>query len=357
MEPGSLIPAADTIPIAAGWFWLLLLATFALHLLAMNAMLGGAVIALVRALTAAGGPQAEGADHVVSRKLPFVIALTVNLGVPPLLFLSVLYGNFIYVSAVLMAVWWIAIFMLAMGAYYAAYVYDFKFAALGRARGLVIGLAVLLLLAVGFILTNSMTLMLKPGAWTVYFDNPHGTVWNLSEPTLWPRYLHFVLSSLAVGGLALALLGAWRAKRGMVEATSLVRQGLAWFTWATLVQAADGLWFLFSLPPEIMQLFVGGSGLHTAVLWLGVALAVVALLLAAKNRPWPAAGAILAAVVLMVITRDLVRQAYLLPHFSPASLSVTGQGSPALVFWVCLMAGAAAIIWVLRLAAGAGKEP
>ncbi|MFH1060454.1 MAG: hypothetical protein V1797_17460 [Pseudomonadota bacterium] len=356
MEPASLIPAADTIPIAAGWFRLLLLATFVLHLLAMNAMLGGGAIALIHSLTGLGKGRAPGADQAISRKLPFAIALAVNLGVPPLLFLQVLYGNLVYVSAVLMAVGWLSIFLLAMAAYYAAYIYDFKFTALGRARSLVIGLAVLLLLAVAFVFTNSMTLMLKPAAWAAYFANPHGAIWNLAEPTLWPRYLHFVLASLAVGGLGLALLGAWRVKRGKAGAGDLVRLGLAWFTWATLAQAADGLWFLFSLPQEIMLLFLGQSGLHTAVLWLAVALAGAALWLAGKGRAWATAGAFLAAVVLMVITRDLVRRAYLQPYFSPDSLSVTGQSSPAWVFLACLAAGVAVIFWLLRLAAGAVKE-
>ncbi len=354
MEPGNLIPAADAIPIAVGWFRLLLLAGFTLHLLAMNAMLGGGVMALVLSLK--DGGQAPPAEHDLAQKIPFAVALTVNLGVPPLLFLQVLYGNLIYVSAVLMAVWWLAIFLLAMAAYYAAYVYDFKFAALGRARSLVIGLGVLCLLAVGFIFSNSLSLMLKPSTWTVYFSNPHGTFWNTAEPTLWPRYLHFVLGSLAVGGLGLALLGAWRNRRGNPQGRGLIRLGVSWFIWASLAQMADGLWFLLSLPREIMLLFLGGSAAHTSLLWLGAALGVVALVLASKGRVGPAVGATLATLVLMVITRDLLREAYLRPYFSPESLPVTGQASPALAFLVALVIGSALIFWLLRLAAGAGKE-
>lgn len=356
MEPGGLIPAADAIPIAAGWFRLLLLATFALHLLAMNAMLGGGVMALALSLQRDRQPQAPPVEHDLARKIPFAVALTVNLGVPPLLFLSVLYGNLLYTSAVLMAVWWLAIFLVTMAAYYAAYVYDFKFAALGRVRTLVIGLAVLCLLTVAFVLSNSMTLMLNPPAWMAYFDNPHGTHWNLAEPTLWPRYLHFVLASLAVGGLGVAALGAWRRRRGDGGGRELIRLGLSWFIWASLAQMADGLWFLLSLPQGIMLLYLGGSGPHTAVLWLGVGLGVAGLVLASKGRVGPALGATLATVVLMVVTRDLLRAAYLKPHFNPESLSVTGQASPALAFLVALVLGAVLIFWLLRLAAGAGRE-
>jgi hypothetical protein len=46
MQP--IIPTADTIPAAWGWFQFLLLLTFPLHLLAMNAMVGGLTIGIVQ---------------------------------------------------------------------------------------------------------------------------------------------------------------------------------------------------------------------------------------------------------------------------------------------------------------------
>ncbi len=44
------IPTADSIPVAWGWFQFLLLLTFPLHLLAMNAMVGGLAIGIYPAL-------------------------------------------------------------------------------------------------------------------------------------------------------------------------------------------------------------------------------------------------------------------------------------------------------------------
>lgn len=358
MDIAGLIPIPDTIPAPAGWFHLLLLATFVLHLLVMNAMLGGAVIALVHSIlpAAQAASPPDGPDHAIAKKLPYTVALTVNLGVPPLLFLQVLYGHFVYVSSVLMAVWWVSVFMLVMAAYYAAYVYDFKFAPLHKARYLVIGLAVACLLAVAFIFTNNITLMLQPAAWTAYFANPEGTILNLDEPTLIPRYLHFVIASLAVGGLAVALLGSWQAKRGQAGAERLVRLGLAWFTWGTLAQLAGGVWFLLSLPQEFMLMFLGVSGTHTAVLWSGVAAALAAVGLAMKGRAVGAAAGAVVTVSLMAVARDLVRDAYLKPYFSLDSLEVAPQYSPAVVFAVSLAAGLALIVWMLRLAARAGRE-
>ena len=47
MDPARLIPAPDPLPVPWGWFQVLLLLTFVLHLLFMNTMLGTGIIALV----------------------------------------------------------------------------------------------------------------------------------------------------------------------------------------------------------------------------------------------------------------------------------------------------------------------
>jgi hypothetical protein len=159
-----------------------------------------------------------------------------------------------------------------------------------------------------------------------------------------------------VGGLALALLGAWQEKRGRAESGRLVDLGLAWFIWGTLAQLADGVWFLLAQPQEIMLAFLGLSGPHTAVLWGGVAAALAAVGLAMKRRVWGAAGAVVATVTLMVVVRDLLRLDRLAPYFHPGDLTVAPQYSPALVFLGSLVLGLGVIIWMLKQAAQAGRE-
>lgn len=353
MDPATLIPSPEAIPLTANWLRWLLLITFLLHLLAMNLLLGGSIMALAHSLKGAPGP---GLDHDIALKLPYTLAFTVNLGVPPFLFLQLLYGQFIYTSSVLMAAWWMWLFLVVMAAYYAAYVYDFKFAALGRARVLVIGLAVACLLFAAFLLTNNSTLMLSPATWAAHLDHPSGGLLNWGEPSLWPRYLHFVLGSLAVAGLGLALWGRWQQGHGQARGQDLTRQGLAWFSVATLAQLAGGAWFLLALPAPIMRLFIGADLGYTLTLWAGVAAALAALLLARGRRPLGAALALLAALALMVITRDQLRQAFLSPYFSIQQLPVEPQYGPALMFAVCLGLGLAALAWLLKIAAQARRE-
>ena len=101
------IPTPDTIPVAWGYFQFLLLLTFPLHVLLMNAMLGSGIIALVNSFGRDG--DAVQWERQNSRRLPFLIAFTVNMGVPPFLFIQTLYGQFIYTSSILMAVFWLSI--------------------------------------------------------------------------------------------------------------------------------------------------------------------------------------------------------------------------------------------------------
>ena len=119
----------------------------------------------------------------------------------PLLFLQVIYGNFIYVSTVLMAVFWLSLFVLIILSYYGVYLFNFKYDILGSWKPWIMGLVLIILLIVAMIFTNSLLLMIDPKSWVRYFQEPWGRIIHASEPSLIPRYLHFVLASLATGGL------------------------------------------------------------------------------------------------------------------------------------------------------------
>jgi len=354
MDPSRLIPAPDTLPVPWGWFQILLLLTFVLHLLFMNAMLGTAIIALVSHLKKPKSALPVTAD--ISRKLPYTIAFTVNLGVPPLLFLQVLYGHFFYVSSVLMAVYWISIIALLLIAYYSAYIYDFKYEALGAPRLFFISATVLIFLFIAFMFSNNLTLMLHPERWAQYFHKPAGNILNLSDQTLLPRYLHFITASVAVGGLFLALVGRFKRSMGTARQREYIELGLNWFCYATMGQVIIGIWFLISLPSKTMALFLGTSPLHSIVLLTGVAGALLSLIFAFKRLVIPTAICLIGTVVFMALVRELVRKAYLDPYFSLSSLNVVPQYSPLIMFLCSFVVGLSVVGFILWLAAKSRKE-
>ncbi len=351
MDLASLIPTPDTIPAHWGWFQFFLMLTFFLHLLFMNVMLGSGIIILINEIFTPALPSPIYRD--MGRKLPTVIAFAVNFGVAPLLFLQVLYGQFMYTSSVLMAVWWLSVVGALIISYACAYFHAFRFDILGKNRPKVMGLAVFLLLAISFIFSNNMTLMLRPDFWPAYFDNPTGWLLNLQDPTLLPRWLHFVTASLAVGGLFIAILGKFDQTNAGEKKINL---GFNWFSSATMVQIMIGIWFLFSLPVDIRHLFLGGNAFHTLLLLTAATTALLALGSSLLRRFWLTMVSTGSTIFLMILMRDLVRRAFLAPYFSPVDLQVKPEYSPMIVFILSLLIGGAFIAYMLRLAFRTYKE-
>ncbi len=346
MDFQALIPRPDVLQVHWAWFQGLLNVTFVLHLIMMNLMLGGVIICFFDQVR---GSTSE-LDRFIVAKLPFSIAFTVNFGVAPLLFLQVLYGHFIYTSSVLMAWPWLSVIAFLIIGYYGVYIYGIKWEKLGTARGFVSGIVACSFLLIAFIFVNNMTLMQVPQTWPRYFDNPTGLLLNLGDPTLWPRYLHFVLSSTAVAGLALALYGDWHVRRGKKEKNTMRHLGLRWFIGSTLCQIGVGLWFFKTLPPEVRS-FSGSQAawLFTLFLSLSILGTLLSIIMALGRRVRTAAVIIVATIAFMVGVREIVRVQYLAPSFNLTDLPLTPQYSPMLVFLLFFAAGMALVWYMVRL--------
>ncbi len=340
------IPAPDVLPAAWGWFQGLLMLMFPLHLLLMNAMLGFAGISLYCLLK--GGETDRRLAHELAKGLPVIIAFAVNFGVAALLFLQVIYGQFFYTSSVLMGAFWLGVPLILIIAYYAAYIYDFRFQALGKAGALLAALALALFFAIAFLFTNNSTLMLEPLRWNDYFGHRGGTLLNAGSGATWARYLHFLTSALAVGGLSVAVFGRWKARRDPGLGRRAVEIGMHAFTMLTLLQLGLGTWYLLALPRNVMLLFMGGGAAATALLAVGIALTLVALWAGFRRRVALSAVLAVSLVYVMAFMRDVVRDGYLKPFFAPETLPVTPEYSPLLLFVVTLVLGAAVIVWMLR---------
>jgi len=338
MNPATLIPVADPLPIPWAWFDILLIVTFTAHILFMNALLGSAFIGLVRAVRGKGQLARD-----VGQKLPPLLALTINMGVAPLLFLQVNYGHFDYVSSVLMGGWWLAVIAALLVSYYGFYYYKFGYGDMTESkRNVLFAISLAGLLYTGFMLTNNTTLMLVPEEWTQYFTREGGFL-NLNDPTVYPRFLHFMVSAVAVGGLWIALLGEWR------KVDEYVETGMKWFTHATLANLVVGLWFLISLPREIMLGFMGDN--MPATLTLLASLSSVAIMLAAGFKKKPKLTAIWACttVFFMACTRHWLRTMYLEPWHDMNDIPVTYQYGSFFLFLGFLVVGGAIIGYMLKL--------
>lgn len=356
MNPG--IPQPDPLPLTAppAVFLLLLLLTFTLHLLPMNAVLGGSIIGAVARWRGRQG-RAHHAElaRLIGKLLPVTMAAAVTLGVAALLFLQVLYGRVFFSSSVVMASFWIAVIPLLIVAYYAAYGVAFDRRG-GTERTGLAWLIVAIVLAVAFIYTNNMTLMLRPGAQhALYAQASHGLHWNSGDPTRLPRFLHMLAGAVAVAGLSVALIGFFRRRVSPEFGIWAMAYGCRWFVLATAANFLIGMWLLSALPEATMALFVGGSGYATVALALGIVAAIDALAFAlgVGQSPEPSRlliGAWIAtivAVALMVLSRDSVRRSMLdAAGFQPVNWA-SPQWGPIAIFAVLLVVAIVLVAWMV----------
>ncbi len=358
MQP-NLIPALDPNPLPAPYcvFKLLLIVTFFLHIVAMNFMLGGSVLALTAKWRSKNQSNNNRMFFEVAKKLPVLLPATITLGIAPLLFVQVLYGQYFYTSSIIMAWPWFLVLVLLTIAYYGFYYASFQTGQRHGRAGSVMLFSVILIFLIGFVYSNNLTLSQTPARWGgKYFANPAGWNLNLSEPTLIPRFLHFMVAAVAMGGLLLVFLALANWKRDIEYARQQLQFGGKAFMYATMAQILVGVWFLVSLPRDMRMLFMGDNSLATILLLVGFIGGIGAIILMSdalrkeniRVAAYYVPGMMGVVILSMSMIRDILRDAYLKPYFHPDQFVVKTQWAVLPLFLVLFLAGVAlwfAMLW------------
>lgn len=361
--PVELIPPAFELP--GSWFVVkpLLLLTFFIHIILVNILIGSTIYAFFNSLRPLGtGVNTSNSDTAF---IPKILALAVNFGVAPFLFLQVLYNGYLYTSSVLMAVWWLSIIAVVMLAYYALYIVNSGVPAALAQRRAFLGLIACMLLYTAFVWSTQTSMMTRPESWLRWGQNPGGTLLNLGDPSFIPRFLHVVFASVAIGGLVAAWRGRLGSKKSVAEQTVSAehsKNGLYWFWTASLCQGVAGIWYLFALPPAVRAFFLGGNSLGTAALVLALLGLALAVFFALNSRLTATSAAALGIILIMVCMRDIARDLALVPYTKATAAMVKplpvaeGQHIALLFFLVCAVVAALAVVWVLRAAFRAYRQ-
>lgn len=357
------LPFADPLPLPAppALLWGLLILTFFLHLLFMNFVLGGSVIAVASRSRSHRSDDAAKLSHWLGKAMPTAVAAAVTFGVAPLLFLQALYGRLFFSSSVLMAWLWLAIVPLLILAYYGAYAIAFRKEAHGPLAMVITSVMAVIFLGIAFVQSNNMSLMLRADAlMPMYQQNARGTALNLADTTLLPRYLHMIFGALAVAALVVALYGVFRSRDDEQHGRWAMHTGALWFSGATVLNILTGFWWLTVLPAEVMLRFMGRSTAATAYLAIGIVSGVIALagmVVAARSEtPAPLVKRsslfLLLTLVPMVLTRDQVRQGMLEQAGFTLDQAVSPQWVVIAIFAVLLVGAIAVTIWMGSLLLG-----
>jgi hypothetical protein len=361
------IPQVDPLPLP-GPVWLftaLLLVVFFLHLLAMNSALGGGLWALWNYVRGrhSDHPYSRQLANELSAMLPTFLAFTVTLGVAALLFVQVLYGNFLYTSSILIGALWLSVIPLVMVAYYGFYFFSAKAAQGKGIAGCVLAISVCVLLGVAFIFVNNMTLMLHPESWLgMYRAHPNGWNLNLGDHTVIPRYLHMVNGAMVVFSAILVEFGMAKFKSDAGYGKWLVQKAGVVFAACTGLQFLFGFWLLVAIPRGLV-LGMLGDPLTGGVLGLALlsAIASLILILVGSMSPRPSSmvhagfGLTLLTLFLMVCLRYLLRVAYLRPYANLGALAVRPQIGVIVLFLLLFVGGLATVGYMLALVARSEK--
>ncbi len=248
---------------------------------------------------------------------------------------------------------WLAIVPLIVVGYYAVYLYKFEVGAPGG-KTLWLAIAGCCFVAVALVQVLVNVLQLTPPRWEAV-ATAAGAVFR--DPTVLPRYLHFVLASLAVAGMFLAVLAVERGSRTPDPFFGwLARRGLLWAVVTTALQMIDGFWFLFALPKELLIALVGGQAWPTLHLALGMGLGFLALILLSGLREPErqrtlvrfTAGVVGVTIFAMIGLREVVRAMYLSPAIRLRELPRATQLDLTILFVVLFVLGLATVAWMVR---------
>ncbi len=363
------IPPADPlgIPAPAWVFESLYILTFFLHIVFMNFILGGMLIVMVNEWINSTKSYALEANRIVLKVMPVVLSFAITMGVAPLLFVQVLYGQFFYTSNIMMGFYWFSIFILVTIGFYLIYVMIMVRSKNNEAAltvKLLSAVAWLIFLTVALLFTNNAVLTENPHYWEAIYTGQSS--WLAPDATLLPRYLHNVVGATAIGGFWIAALGlVQRTYHPEKEETGMFmyKQGLLWAAVVTGIEIVVGFYFLLSLGLDRIKEFIQGGVLFygwTVSVLTGIgALLLLVLAYAKPDNPkflW-GSGALLAITLFgMSMGRYLLRTISLDEHFTVSELTVNPFYSSLFLFLVTFVIGLIVLAWLVKVAWRAGSH-
>lgn len=200
------VPVPKDIPLPlplAEWILVaILVVSFLLHIVFVNLMLGGSILALVSQIKGLKNKEYDVLAHEIAKTITVNKSIAVVLGIAPLLSINVLYTIYFYSANALTGLMWIAVIPLVTVAFLLTYLHKYTWETLENHKAVhisILALATVIFLFIPFIFLTNINLMLFPEKWQVV----KGFLDALLLPNVFPRYLHFIFSSLAVTGLFL----------------------------------------------------------------------------------------------------------------------------------------------------------
>lgn len=335
----NLIPDDITlaIPGNVGFFEVLIVVSFILHILFVNITIGSSVLAVGKEIQGMSKKDRkidriaqQLADHTSIMK-----SIAVVLGIAPLLLISVIYTQYFYSSTNLIGKAWLSLIALLITAFLILYLYKFTWEKMrggSKVLHVLIGATgSLILLFVPLIFIVNVVSMLYPTMWAGSEGFFHSLTYY---PQIWQRYFHFILASFATSGIYLYFYNRRAEKKierllkegETVEDEAEKREvhkmskrlGIQTMFWTTALQLVAGTALLMSFKKEVMMLYMGEDALLTGLLLGSILLTLVLLFFLYKLGKTDSKGNFNAVIITFVIIlvfmgwmRHELRESYL----------------------------------------------
>ncbi|HEX6593266.1 MAG TPA: cytochrome c class I [Bacillota bacterium] len=286
---GSIIPndIELVIPGNVGFFEVVLVVSFLLHILFVNIVVGSSAMAVWQEIKGIRTKKREHdllaaqlADHTSVLK-----SIAVVIGVAPLLVVSVIYTQYFYPSTLLIGKAWLSLLIILITAFLILYVYKFRWEKMKTGGKKIFHVLIgatgsIMLLFVPLIFIVSVVGMHYPEMWEGSKGFFHGLFYY---PQVWQRYFHFILASFALAGFYLYFWNNRLQKKAkeenkevsQVEAnvqTQGKELGLKVMIGTTGLQLIAGTLLLMSFDADIRLLYMGEDALLTTLLGGGILL-------------------------------------------------------------------------------------
>lgn len=346
------------VPLYPIVFQLLMVLTFALHILFVNFVIGGLMVSLWGRFSRKEHWQRLSAT--TARIATISVSFAVLIGVAPLLFVQVIYDPFWYASNLLSAAWVVGFIFLMIASYSSSYVYYLRHHR-GAARTAFWGLLTLAgFLLAGFIIHALNYQALLPDAWLGWLSTADGadTSGTKLHAWQWARYLHVILASPVLTGLLL-MASAWyfrnRGDRDPEYLAWVAKFGLHLAFGFGLISIGTGLWWTVVIPGEFS---FHSDPFYLVAAVLGIAL--VGYLWTARKDPVrhavPAFIAGFVVVLAMAAARESLRSDYVAQvGYTIFNYPVNVDWGSTALFFATFLWGFIAIGYLLTVAYRSGR--
>jgi len=279
--------------------------------------------------------------------------MAMTLGIAPLLFVQVLYGQFFYTANVLMGWVWLGLLVLMAINFYALYYSWYRLK-----RGLKVGaLGLLVLILMGgsaVVLAGNATLLQNPQDWQE-FRSASGLVPYLGDATFLPR-MGFALAALvAGGGLFVAVYMRITPKLFGEAAGREIPKAMAFSLLGLLGMLGCGLWGSLSLAEDVRKTLLGGAeAVFPVAAIAAVAAGAVLTILAVRKPSLPllvlSALAYFVGLLSAAYLRDAMRRAALAKYFKLGDVTVHSQWDSFAVFAIAFVVGLGLVAYMVMSA-------